>query len=50
MEGIYNAIATGNSFINGIVWGIPALFLLMGAGIFLTLDSRASSSGSSAMP
>ena len=40
MEGIYNAIATGNSFINGIVWGIPALFLLMGAGIFLTLGLK----------
>ncbi len=36
MEGIYQAIAAGNSWINGIVWGIPALVLLMGAGIFLT--------------
>ena len=40
MEGFINAIATGNSFINGIVWGIPALVLLMGAGIFLTLGLK----------
>ena len=37
MEGIYQAIASVNSWINGIVWGIPALVLLMGAGIFLTI-------------
>ena len=32
MEGIFKAIETGNSWLNGIVWGIPALVLLMGAG------------------
>ena len=37
MEGIYQTIASVNSWINGIVWGIPALVLLMGAGIFLTI-------------
>ena len=37
MEGIFNAIAAGNSWLNGIVWGIPALVLLMGAGIVLTV-------------
>ena len=36
MEGIYEAIAAGNSWLNGIVWGIPALVLLMGAGIVLS--------------
>ena len=40
MEGFYNAIAAGNSWLNGIVWGIPALVLLMGAGIFLTLGLK----------
>ena len=37
MKGIFNAIAAGNSWLNGIVWGIPALVLLMGAGIVLTV-------------
>ena len=40
MEGIYQAIAAGNSWLNGIVWGIPALVLLMGAGIILTVMLR----------
>ena len=37
MEGIFKAIEAGNSWLNGIVWGIPALVLLMGAGIILTI-------------
>ena len=37
MEGIFKAIEVGNSWLNGIVWGIPALVLLMGAGIILTI-------------
>ena len=38
--GIYEAIATGNDWLNGIVWGIPALVLLMGAGIILTVGLK----------
>ena len=37
MQGIYDSIANVNGIINGIVWGIPALVLLMGAGIVLTV-------------
>lgn len=40
MEQIYNAVAAGNSWLNGIVWGIPALVLLMGAGIILTVGLK----------
>jgi len=40
MEGILKAIAAGNGWLNGIVWGVPALFLLMGAGIVLTLGLK----------
>ncbi len=40
MEGFINAIAEGNSWLNGIVWGVPALFLLMGAGIVLTVGLK----------
>ena len=40
MEQIYSAVAAGNSWINDIVWGIPALFLLMGAGIILTVGLK----------
>jgi len=36
MQQIMDAIANVNSVINGVVWGIPALVLLMGAGIWLT--------------
>lgn len=37
---IYEAIAAGNDWLNGIVWGIPALVLLMGAGIILTVGLK----------
>ena len=40
MEQIYSAVAAGNSWLNNIVWGIPALFLLMGAGIILTVGLK----------
>ncbi|MDE7218510.1 MAG: sodium:alanine symporter family protein [Oscillospiraceae bacterium] len=40
MGQIYDAIAKGNSWLNNIVWGIPALVLLMGAGIILTIGLR----------
>ena len=38
--GIYERIAAGNDWLNGIVWGIPALVLLMGAGIILTVGLK----------
>lgn len=37
---IMDAIAKGNSFINDIVWGVPMLVLLVGAGILLTVMTR----------
>ena len=32
MNQIYDAIAAGNGWLNGIVWGVPALVLLMEIG------------------
>lgn len=40
MQQIYDAIAKGNGWLNDIVWGIPALVLLMGAGIILTVGLK----------
>ncbi len=40
MAQIYDAIAAGNSWLNNIVWGVPALVLLMGAGIILTVGLK----------
>ena len=40
MGQIYSAIEAGNGWLNGIVWGIPALVLLMGAGIILTVGLK----------
>ena len=37
MERIFAAIEKGNSFINGIVWGVPMLVLIGGVGILLTI-------------
>ncbi|MBD5168648.1 MAG: sodium:alanine symporter family protein [Oscillibacter sp.] len=37
---MYDAIAKGNDLINGVVWGIPALVLLMAAGIILTVGLK----------
>ena len=37
MENVWSAIANVNGIINGIVWGIPALVLIMGGGLVLTL-------------
>ena len=33
-------IARANDWLNGIVWGIPMLVLIVGTGIFLTIRSR----------
>lgn len=40
MQQIYEAIAKGNDWLNNIVWGIPALVLLMAAGIILTVGLK----------
>ena len=40
MEQIYKAIEKGNKWLNDIVWGIPALVLLMAAGIILTVGLK----------
>lgn len=40
MQQIYDAIAKGNGWLNDIVWGIPALVLLMGAGVILTVGLK----------
>lgn len=40
MEQIYQTIENGNKWLNDIVWGIPALVLLMGAGIILTVGLK----------
>lgn len=38
-----------NSTVNGIVWGIPMLILIVGTGIYMTVKRTSSSSGTSAM-
>ena len=40
MEQIYQTIENGNKWLNDIVWGIPALVLLMGAVIILTVGLK----------
>ena len=40
MAQIFEAIAKGNKWLNDIVWGVPALVLLMGAGIILTVGLK----------
>jgi len=40
MEQIYEVVKSANGWLNGIVWGIPALVLLMGAGIILTVGLK----------
>ena len=40
MENIVQTIASINDQINGVVWGVPALVLLIGTGIIMTVLSR----------
>ncbi len=40
MVQIYEAIEKGNKWLNDIVWGVPALVLLMAAGIILTVGLK----------
>ena len=37
MENVMNMIAKVNGAINGVVWGIPMLILIIGTGIYLTV-------------
>ena len=40
MNELYQMVKTGNDWLNGIVWGIPALVLLTGVGLLLTVGLR----------
>ncbi len=40
MEKVTNVIANVNSAINGVVWGIPMLILIIGTGIFMTVGMK----------
>ena len=40
MDNIVNTIASVNDQINGVVWGVPALVLLIGTGIIMTILSK----------
>ena len=37
---IAEVVGSANSWLNGIVWGIPILVLIVGTGIFLTIRNR----------
>lgn len=37
MDSIFNTIETVNGFVNGIVWGVPVLLLILGTGIYFTI-------------
>ena len=37
MGNFVNTIASVNDTINGIVWGVPAMILIMGVGLYLTI-------------
>lgn len=40
MENVMNMIAKVNDAINGVVWGIPMLILIIGTGIYLTIGMK----------
>lgn len=40
MEKVMNIIADVNSAINGVVWGIPMLILIIGTGIYMTVGMK----------
>ena len=40
MEAFLNAVKTVNDAVNGAVWGLPGLILLIGTGILLTLGTK----------
>lgn len=40
MENVMNTIANVNSAINGVVWGVPMLILIIGTGIYMTVGMK----------
>lgn len=40
MENVVNVIAAVNNAINGVVWGIPMLILIIGTGIYMTAGMK----------
>ncbi len=40
MDKFLEAVAKINSSVNGFVWGVPAMILIMGVGLFLTIRLR----------
>ncbi|MBQ9263422.1 MAG: sodium:alanine symporter family protein [Clostridia bacterium] len=40
MDGFINTLASLNDKVNGVVWGVPALTLLIGTGVLMTLLTR----------
>lgn len=39
-KGIFAVVADVNGFVNNIVWGWPAMILILGVGLYLTLGSK----------
>lgn len=37
MDAIMEKVVAVNDFINGIVWGVPVLLLILGVGIYYTI-------------
>lgn len=40
VEQIIAAVSQGNAFLNGLVWGIPMLVLILGTGVYMSLRTR----------
>ena len=40
MNAVFEFIAKINGAVNGVVWGVPMLILLVGAGIWLTIRTK----------
>lgn len=40
MEGFINGVAAVNSAVNGVVWGVPMLVLIIATGIFMTVRTK----------
>jgi len=40
MENVMKTIEQVNSAINGVVWGIPMLILIIGTGIYMTVGMK----------
>ena len=39
-EQIIAAVSQGNAFLNGLVWGIPMLVLILGTGVYMSFRTR----------